>query len=841
MPQRKIELRNVRVNNLKDIDLDIPHGQWLSVCGLSGSGKTSLALDTLYAEGQRRYIESFSPYTRQFLQQLDRPDADQIDGIPPAIAVKATRGRIGPYATVGSATETIEYLRLLFSKIADVVCPNCNVPVSKDDPESVAESLAGLPEGTRFQIGFMVDLHSEPLAALESVRKNGFGRMVIGGQTVELSSALIAQPQFLDEEQATVIVDRLKSDSPVSRIRESLETAFRSGNGQCLALIAADEVGGSVFQIDGRSWQRLVFSRELKCGKCEKTIPNPTPRLLSFSSPLGACHECEGLGEKKQDDVVSECKACKGTRLNEHGLSFRISDKNITELSREKIYSLLELFEDNSFDGANGASRIVNPIVRRLRYLCQVGLGYLSLDRPLRTLSGGEAQRISLTTSLSSTLVNMLYVLDEPSIGLHPHDIGRLKTAIAALHRRGNTLVVVDHEEQIIRAAERVIEIGPAAGESGGEIVFDGTPDEIVESESLTGDYLAGRRGVSAGGPRRKPRGRIKLVGAHGKNLQNLDVEFPLGNLCVVTGVSGAGKSSLVQKTLYGALCQRKNKNCDPPLPFGDVFGDSSIEEVILIDQSPIGRSARSNPLTYVKTFDDIRKTFAETMDAKTKNLKASHFSFNVAGGRCDKCEGDGSLTIDMQFLSDIVMKCDQCRGTRFRDEVLAVRYRGKNIAEVLEMTVRQAFSFFRGQPKVQAKLKNLIDVGLEYIRLGQPATKLSTGEAQRLKLALYLNANRQGRSLFILDEPTTGLHMNDVVRLLDCLDALLDVGHSMIIVEHNLQLIKHADWIIDLGPGAADSGGRIVVSGTPEQVAENQESLTGQYLKPLLELVADE
>ncbi len=844
---RQIELRNVRVNNLKGIDLAIPHGQWLSICGLSGSGKTSLALDTLYAEGQRRYIESLSPYTRQFLQQLDKPQADRIDGIPPAIAVKAARGKSGPHATVGTATEILHYLRLLFAKRATLVCPDCELAVTRDDPESVAAALTRLPPATRFQVGYRISLTEEALGVLEAVKRHGFGRIVIDHKTLELSAELATVAEIRAAKEAIVIVDRLTADSSESRLRESLETAFQFGFGKCIALILAGDAehAGStgselLMKIDGRQYRCRSFSEDLVCGSCQRKFPQPDAKLFSFTSPFGACPKCEGIGMLKDQP----CRDCNGTRLNRNALCFRFAGKTIAELCNLKISSLIEFLEQPSaaVSGTGISGKLIPQVIQRLRYLGQVGLGYLALDRSVNSLSSGEAQRVSLTTCLGSTLVNMLYVLDEPSSGLHRHDMESLCSAIAALHRRGNTMVVVDHEDPIIRAAERVIEVGPGAGDSGGEIVFDGTATQLLTPDaSLTGEYLAGRRGISVGESRRQPRGRLKLVGARGHNLQDIAVEFPLGCLCVVTGVSGAGKSSLVQQTLYGAICQQKQQSSATPLPCDDLFGASQIEEVVLIDQSPIGRSPRSNPVTYVKAFDDIRKTFAETPDAKTHNLKAGHFSFNVAGGRCDKCEGDGCLTVDMQFLNDVVIICDQCHGTRFNDQVLAVKYRGKNIAEVLDMTVRQSFGFFRGQPKVQAKLKALIDVGLEYIRLGQPANRLSSGEAQRLKLALYLNANRRGRSLFVLDEPTTGLHMYDVVRLLDCFNALLDVGHSLIMVEHNLQLIKHADWIIDLGPGAADLGGRVIAAGTPEQVAENRDSLTGRYLKPLLEMAVDE
>ena len=473
----------------------------------------------------------------------------------------------------------------------------------------------------------------------------------------------------------------------------------------------------------------------------------------------------------------------------------------------------------------------------RLKYLVDVGLGYLALDRTLRTLSGGETQRVALTTALGSSLVNMLYVLDEPSVGLHPRDIDRLIGSIRSLRDRGNSVVVVEHEEAMIQAADQIIEIGPGAGERGGEVVFQGTPEEILSSpRSITGDFLSGRRGVAPVEKRRTPNhGWIRLAGARGNNLQNITVEFPLGLLCIVTGVSGSGKSTLVEDTLYPALCRRMRKDAPKPYDYDDVFGDGQLEDVILVDQSPIGRSPRSNPVTYIKAFDEIRAVFAETVEARTRNYDAAHFSFNVDGGRCSACQGDGYIAIDMQFLADVYMKCSQCGGKRYRKEVLDIKYRGRDIAEVLEMTVREAFTFFRGQTKVQARLRRLIDVGLDYLRLGQPANTLSGGEAQRLKLATFMSTTRRGRSLFILDEPTTGLHFQDVVQLLDCFTALLNVGHSLIVVEHNLQLMKAADYIVDLGPGAADEGGRVVAQGTPEAVARTKESVTGRFLAKAL------
>jgi excinuclease ABC subunit A len=533
------------------------------------------------------------------------------------------------------------------------------------------------------------------------------------------------------------------------------------------------------------------------------------------------------------------CAACRGTRLRPEALAVRVGGLNLAEFSALKIgdairwMSALNLSDwEKSVVGG-----VVAQVESRLRFLQQVGLDYLTLDRTLRTLSGGEAQRVALTSALGSSLVNMLYVLDEPSVGLHARDVDRMVGAVEGLRDRGNTVVLVEHEESVLRRADQIVEIGPGAGERGGKVVFQGTPTEMQsDRRSLTGDYLCGRRGLAAPQKRRRAdHGWIRLSGARGNNLKNLTVEFPLGILCVVTGVSGSGKSTLVEDTLYPALCRRKRKEAPKPAPSDDVFGDGQIDDVILVDQGPIGRSPRSNPVTYIKAFDAIRAVFADTVHARTHNYSASHFSFNVDGGRCTACQGEGFIEIDMQFLADVYMKCPQCKGKRYRREILDVTHRGRSIADVLEMTVREAFLFFRGQTKVQVKLKRLIDVGLDYLRLGQPANTLSAGEAQRLKLANHMSAARRGRTLFILDEPTTGLHFSDVVQLLDCFEALLAVGHSLIVVEHNLQIVKAADYIIDLGPGAADEGGEIVAQGTPEEIAACDASVTGRFLAPLL------
>ncbi|MHB1034297.1 MAG: excinuclease ABC subunit UvrA [Pirellulales bacterium] len=940
---RVISLRGVEVHNLKGIDLDIPHRKLIVFCGLSGSGKSSLALDTLYAEGQRRYIETFSAYTRQFLERLEKPAAERIDGIPPAIAVTHANVSRSSRSTVGTATETSDYLRLLFAKIGHVFCRQCGQEVRQDTPETTAEFLGRLSSGVRYMVAFQV-AGPEPGGEAQwraGLREEGFVRAIVGGRAVSLDEEPSAEsPATAADAEAFVVIDRLTAGGTAAdRVRDSLETAFAHGAGKCQVFVEAGETAtpgdrrGTEYPLDGRPWRRFGFSTQLRCDDCQIEYPSPEPRLYSFNSPLGACPECEGFGniiDVDLDLVVPDpgktiregaiapwntpaysheleellalagayrlpvdvpfsqlgdehrrlivegvperefggltgffawlerrkykmhirvflsrwrsyrpCPACGGSRLRPEALSTRIGGLNIAELSRLKARDAIEFFRRLELPEweRHVGRMMLDQVQSRLGYLDAVGLGYLTLERTLRTLSAGESQRVGLTSALGSSLVHMLYVLDEPSVGLHPRDTDRLIGVIEGLRDRGNTVVVVEHEESVIRAADQVIEIGPGAGESGGQVVFQGPPDAMATCPtSLTGDYLARRRGFRVPERRRCPsHGWIRLAGARGNNLKNVTVEFPLGLLCLVTGVSGSGKSTLVQDTLYPALCRRLRKDAPKPYDCDDIYGDGQINDVVMIDQSPIGRSPRSNPVTYIKAFDEIRNVFAETIEARTHNYTASHFSFNVDGGRCPACQGDGYIEIDMQFLADVYMKCAECHGHRYRREILDVKYRGRNIAEVLELTVREAFTFFRGRPKVQARLKRLIDVGLDYVRLGQPANTLSGGEAQRLKLGGYMTSSRRGRSLFILDEPTTGLHFSDIVQLLDCFDALLAVGHSMIVVEHNLQLMKAADYIIDLGPGAADEGGTIVAQGTPEQVAQNKASLTGRFLAQAL------
>lgn len=949
MDSELIRVRGCRVHNLKAIDVDVPRGRLVVVCGLSGSGKTSFALDTLYAEGQRRYIESFSAYTRQFLQRLDKPDCDLIDGIPPAIAVTRAVAQRSSRSTVGTATEIADHLRLLMAKIATLHCHRCGRRVRSYDPALAAGEIALLSPATRLMIGFEIELPDRKQASelLLGLQQDGYQRLLIGETQYHLAEserAAIATAVGKSGTVATVIIDRLTGDSDLSRITESLETAMAEGYGK--AIVMTDQtaaVGGAdplpswlidsaLRSVDGRQWTYARLSNQRRCDTCDIDFPDPSQRLFNFNQPLGACPRCEGFGDVVEVDMslvvpdpalsirkgaiapwntpayrheldellalapdydlpvdvpfeslkkkhlkliqhgvperqfggldgffawlerkkykmhirvllsryrsYSRCPQCDGQRLRPEALAYEIGGKNMAEISSMRGDQAATFFANLRLDDRDGqiAREPLRQISDRLRYLDAVGLSYLQIDRTLRTLSGGETQRVALTGALGSSLVNMLYVLDEPTAGLHPHDVTRLRDAILALRDRGNTVVVVEHEPTVMQVADELIEIGPAAGDSGGYVVYQGDlAGMIAEPRSITGDFLAGRRGGSlAGRTPRKPARFFTLQGASGHNLKDIDVDFPLGVLCLVTGVSGSGKSSLVQDTLFSAIARRLRQTCPTPLPHRGLIGTSGIYQCELIDQSPVSRSPRSNPVTFVKAFDPIRGVFSQTVEARTRNFGPSHFSFNNELGRCATCEGDGQLSIDMQFLADISMVCPTCKGSRYRDEILQVKYRDRSIADVLAMTVRAAFAFFRGHDKVREKLQRLIDVGLDYISLGQSATTLSSGEAQRLKLAGFLAGAARRPTLFILDEPTTGLHMADIVRLYDCFDALIADGHSLIVVEHNLQLIRAADYIIDLGPGAADDGGRVVATGTPAEVAASRQSKTGQALAEL-------
>lgn len=941
MSQRKIRLRGVRVNNLQNVDLDIPHGQFVSICGVSGSGKSSLAFETLFAEGQRRYFESLSTYTRQFLEQLDKPDADLIEEIPPAIALRANRQfdstRLDRRrTTVGVSSEVMQHLGLLYAKIGKLFCPECQIEVQSHDADSVIQFLKTLAPGIRYQVCFEInaaDQNFDWKETREYLRSLGFGRVIVNNSTLKIDDV----DEKLAIESLHVVVDRLKVDGQWNRAADSLETAFKFGNAAVAIFWFDDLPNDSVRRvpIDGKDWKMSRFFRDRICTRCKRQFPAPDPARFGYSNPLGACENCEGAGsifkldmnlivpdesisirdgaiapwntpayehEKRElIDLASEhgidvdcpfadlneaqlqliwrgvpdknfggfdgffqwlerkkykvqvaaflsrwkslavCPFCSGQRLRPDSLAYRIGDKNIFELCDLEVTQTHEFLQQLQLADYEKqvSARILATIDQRLEFLTKVGLSYLQLNRSTASLSSGESQRVMLSKILGSTLTNMLYVLDEPTSGLHVSETESLLNCLEEISRRGNTVVVVDHNEKMITGAERIVEFGPAAGQEGGQVIFDGTVDEMLQAnESVTGHFIKRHSGLlNPGKKRRKFRGALRLTGASGNNLKNIDVEIPLGCLCAISGLSGSGKSTLIEETLYPALCNAADSDANASfLPYLELTGRDLVGDVVLVDQSPIGRSSRSNPVTYVKAFDEIRKTFAETLDAKTRSFKAGHFSFNVDGGRCEKCKGAGQLTIDMQFMSDIHVRCDQCRGARFRDAVLEVKYRAKNIDDVLNMTAREAFTFFRGKTKVQSQIKALIDVGLEYIRLGQPASTLSSGEAQRLKLALYLNAPKTQKALFLMDEPTFGLHMRDILKLVDCFDTLLAAGHSIVVIEHNLHLLKHADWIIDLGPGAAQDGGEVVAVGTPETISACQASVTGQHLKQLFD-----
>jgi excinuclease ABC subunit A len=939
--QQPIRVRGARVHNLREVDVDIPRHQLVVVCGVSGSGKTSLALDTLYAEGQRRYIESFSAYTRQFLQRIDKPDCDSIEGLPPAIAVTRAAHQRSNRSTVATATETADFLRLLYAKIAKLFCYRCGQLVVSHDPQSTARRIAEMPEGSRVLLGYSIHFRGRAAASelFEDLQQRGFVRIIVGDKMFNLSdadrAALAAAIEPRKSMSAIVVVDRLSSGDQSGRVTESLESAFAEGGGAVVVLVdsktSAESLGvPQPKTLDGRPWHCVELSTDRRCDHCGIDYPDPEPRLFSFNNPLGACPTCEGFGDVMEIDMdlivpdptksirdgaiapwntpsyahertellaiakkhripvdipfseldqasldlirhgsredkfggldgffawlerkkykmhvrvflsrwrsFRRCPDCSGKRLRDEALAYKVGGLDLAEFCEFQIDRGRQFLAELNLESREQeiAGDLLTRIQNRLGFLAQVGLDYLQLNRPLRTLSGGEGQRVALTGVLGSSLVNMLYVLDEPTAGLHPHDVEQLVDSILSLRDRGNTVVAVEHDESLICRSDHVIELGPGAGTTGGRVVFQGHIDQMLrDAKTLTADFLTGRRGqLTSQTARRKARGRIQLKGARGNNLQSIDVDFPLGVLCLVTGVSGSGKSSLVLKTLYGAICRRKRMAPVETLEYDNLVGEGQFDDVMLVDQSPISRSPRSNPVTYIKAFDAIRKAFADTVEARTRGITAGHFSFNNAQGRCENCEGNGVLTIDMQFMPDIEIVCPACKGTRYRAEILKCTYRNLSIAEVLNMTVRQAIQFFRGHDKLQAKLQRLIDVGLEYIGLGQSATTLSSGEAQRLKLAAFLASATRRRTLFLLDEPTTGLHFADIVKLIDCFDALIADGHSLIVVEHNLQLMQAADHIIDLGPGAAQAGGKVVAVGSPDQICEVPESKTGQAIR---------
>ncbi|NPV29130.1 MAG: excinuclease ABC subunit UvrA [Firmicutes bacterium] len=932
----KIIVRGARVHNLKNIDVEIPRGKLVVITGLSGSGKSSLAFDTIYAEGQRRYVESLSAYARQFLGVADKPDVDYIEGLSPAISIDQKSGSRNPRSTVGTVTEIYDYLRLLFARIGKPHCPRCGRPVRQQTVSQMVDQILACPEGTRVQIlaPLVRGKKGEHQKVLADLQKKGFVRVRVNGEIRELDEEIVLDRN--KKHSLEVVVDRLVVRPGLEhRLADSLETALGLGGGTVIADILGSE--------------ELVFSQNFACPECGIGLAELTPRLFSFNSPYGACRACSGLGYRLEVDpelvvdrersvregalipwtrspqhyypqlvravlehygaawdvpfkdlpeqvqeallfgtperirfryrdhfgqvktwyaafegVVSylarryqetdseevreeiaefmtsrPCPACQGARLRPESLAVTVGGKNIYEVTRLTVLEAREFLRGLRLTSREEqiARQVLKEIDARLGFLVNVGLDYLTLDRPAGTLAGGEAQRIRLATQIGSGLVGVLYILDEPSIGLHPRDNTRLIQTLKELRDLGNTLIVVEHDEEMMLSADEIIDIGPGAGVHGGRIVAQGTLEEIKKApESITGQYLSGRREIPVPGARRRPGDRwLEVLGAREYNLKNIDVRIPLGLFVCITGVSGSGKSTLLEEIIYKALAQRLHGARARPGAFRELRGVEHLDKVIEIDQSPIGRTPRSNPATYTGAFDGIRELFSLTPESRMRGYRPGRFSFNVRGGRCEACRGDGIIKIEMHFLPDVYVPCEECRGKRYNRETLEVKYKGKNIAEVLDMTVSEALEFFQHIPKISRKLQTMYDVGLGYIKLGQPATTLSGGEAQRVKLAAELSRRSNGRTLYILDEPTTGLHKEDIRRLLLVLDRLVEAGNTVVVIEHNLDVIKTADYIIDLGPEGGERGGEVVAVGTPEEVAACPASYTGRYLQKVL------
>ncbi|RMA97804.1 excinuclease ABC subunit UvrA [Hydrogenothermus marinus] len=912
----KIKIIGARQHNLKNINLELPKNKLIVITGPSGSGKSSLAFDTIYAEGQRRYVESLSAYARQFLGLMEKPDVDNIEGLSPAIAIDQKTTSKNPRSTVGTITEIYDYLRLLFARVGKPYCPECNAPITSQSPEEIVEQILKFKEGSKIQILAPIirgkkGKHKE---ILEKIIKMGYPRVRIDGKIYLVEEV----PELEKNKKHTieVVVDRIIIKEGIrSRLVDSVEQALKLGEG----IVIINKLENN---------EDLIFSEKFACPEHGFSIAEISPRLFSFNSPYGACPECKGLGvihkididllvDKNRSviesfritdsfyfkyikgmiydfiyyhgidkftkfndlpthlqdellfDIVSHlerkyletenekqrqelekyikevvCPVCKGSRLKKEALYILINGKNIwqiTQMDIKKAYSFFEEFEKSPMSEKDRviSSKIIKEIKERLKFLLDVGLDYLTLDRKATTLSGGESQRIRLATQIGSKLSGVLYVLDEPSIGLHPRDTAKLIKTLKHLRDLDNTVIVVEHDPETIEEADFIVDIGPGSGINGGQITAIGTPSEIAENpNSLTGKYLSGKLKIPFPKKRRKPDFSKKLVikGAKEHNLKNIDVEIPLGLFVAITGVSGSGKSTLIYDILWNASKKHFGYKTDYIGKHDKIDGWGNIDKVINVDQSPIGKTPRSNPATYTKVFDLIRNLFASTPEAKLRGYKPGRFSFNVKGGRCEACKGEGVIKIEMHFLPDVYVVCDVCQGKRYNKETLSIEYKGKNIADVLDMTVAEALEFFKNIPSIKSKLKLLYDVGLDYIKLGQPATTLSGGEAQRIKLSRELSKRDTGRTLYLLDEPTTGLHSNDVKKLIDVLNKLVDKGNTVVVIEHNLDVIKNADWIIDLGPEGGDKGGQIVATGTPEDIVKNEKSWTGKFLKKYLQ-----
>ena len=864
-----IRIRGARTHNLKNVDIDIPRNRLVVITGVSGSGKSSLAFDTLLAEGQRQYIQSLSIYARQFFDQMERPDVDHIDGLQPTIAIDQRLGNPNPRSTVATITEIYDYLRLLLARAGDVTCPECGTPIAQQTPAEIEATIRALPPESRVMLlAPMVrgrrGTHRE---AIEAIQKAGFVRVRVDGVVfpIEDLPALVAQKTHDIE----AVVDRVVIRAGIeSRLAESVRLALKHGDGVVLVVYQTPEskaAAGEPASAGGREknaiWQERVLNTRYACPNCGTSIGEIEPRTFSFNSPYGACPTCHGLGvivpetvaangngNTKNDSVplaglaspAEICPDCHGTRLRSEARACRLGGLAIYEITALSVASALEFFQQLVFapDRQPVSAPVVAEIVRRLEFLMRVGTDYLSLNRAADTLSGGERQRVRLATGIGSGLVGVLYLLDEPSIGLHPRDNDRLIAALRDLEQQGNTVVVVEHDEALMRASDYLIDMGPGAGSRGGYVVAHGTPDAVSQLEtSLTGGYLSGRRSIPVPATRHKPAKTraLQLTGATANNLQNVDVEIPLGLFVCVTGVSGSGKSSLVVDTLARALARKLNGAEARPAAHTSLRGVSQLDRLVEIDQSPIGRTARSNPATYTGVWDDIRQVFAGTKQARQRGYRIGRFSFNTKGGRCEECEGQGVKRIEMNFLPDLEVPCPVCHGARFNRQTLAVKFRDRSIADVLAMSVDEAVVFFENHESIRRLLATLADVGLGYLTLGQASTTLSGGEAQRIKLATELGRTSTGHTMYILDEPTTGLHSDDIRRLLGVLNRLVDAGNSMLVIEHNLDVIKTADWVIDLGPEGGAGGGRVVAAGTPEDVAMCETSHTGQFLTTVL------
>jgi excinuclease ABC subunit A len=828
--QKFINIKGAREHNLKNLDLSIPREAITVITGPSGSGKSSLAIDTIYAEGQRRYVESLSAYSRQFLEQLQKPDVDFIEGLSPSIAIDQKTVNRSPRSTLGTITEIYDYLRVLYTRLGKAFCYNCGSEISTQESSDIIQAILSLPEGTRIQVlaPIVKDRKGNYRKELQEMRNEGFVRARIDSAMADLTQEIILEKK--KRHTIEIVIDRLIVKGGIERqLREAVDTAFKY----------SDTVVANLLKDD----KDILFSRTTACQKCGISYPELTPRFFSFNSKAGACPTCDGLGfrdiheDSLEQDGQRFCRACKGFRLRREALSVRFGNIHIGEFSRMSVCDAISFLEKLQLTERENiiASRVLKEVKDRLSFLAKVGLGYLTLDRPSLTLSGGEAQRIRLATQMGSSLTGVLYVLDEPSIGLHSRDCTKLLESLSSIRDADNTIIIVEHDEETIRWADHIIDMGPGAGVRGGWVVAEGTPAEIqANKRSLTGQYLSGSLSIEIPAGRRRPTDFIGIRDASEHNLKNIDVDIPLKLFTCITGVSGSGKSTLIFDILYRAAEKIFSTGLDlvPPGRHKEITGLDMIDRVISVDQSPIGKTPRSNPATYTGFFTFIRDLFALLPESKVRGYKTSRFSFNVAGGRCESCRGNGLIKVEMHFLPNVYVVCDKCKGQRYNSETLEIRYKEKNIAEVLDMTVSEALRFFENIPHIRRRLEVLEEIGLGYLQLGQPATTLSGGEAQRIRLSRELGKKATGKTLYIFDEPTTGLHFVDIQKLLDVLNMLVAQGNTVIVIEHNLDIIKSADYVIDLGPEGGEEGGKVVAEGTPEEVADNAKSYTGLFLR---------